>query len=65
MVHTELFQVKQIRRDVNFQFSLKKYDEFAAKFVDTWCQKLAIESSRLQKTFLRGRGIYINAYENC
>jgi len=32
MVHTELFQVKQIRRDVNFQFSLKKYDEFAAKF---------------------------------
>ena len=37
MVHTELFQVKQIRRDVNFQFSLKKYDEFAAKFVDTWC----------------------------
>lgn len=23
MVHTELFQVKQIRRDVNFQFSLK------------------------------------------
>ena len=23
MVHTELFQVKQMRRDVNFQFSLK------------------------------------------
>jgi len=23
MVHTELFQVKQIRRDVNFKFSLK------------------------------------------
>ena len=61
MVHTELFQVKQIHRDV-----FEKYDEFAAKFVDiTWCQKLAIESSRLQKTFLRGKGIYINAYENC
>ena len=23
MVHTELFQVKQIRRDVNFKFSMK------------------------------------------
>jgi len=33
MVHTELFQVKQIHRDV-----FEKYDEFAAKFVDiTWC----------------------------